>query len=249
MIKKIKGLYLFISSLVICLLTIPFAFAKSASHLVHPEIKPDKSLTTESDSLQWMPAMKSLYDSLHLGISGLSQQAFDYARKGFNLLIAEGKLVNDSILSIIDFSQPSSQKRLYILDLRNHKILFNTLVAHGKNTGREWATQFSNEPSSYKSSTGFYMTGTTYEGKNGLSLKLSGLEPGLNDRAFDRGIVIHGANYVCDAYVQSQGYIGRSEGCPAVPRQVAEPVINTIRNGSCLYIYHPSQADRSRLLH
>jgi len=246
--KKIKGYYLLISSLVIGLLSIPFAFAKSASHALHPGLNPGKTIKPASDSSHWIPSVKSLYDSLHLGLSGLSQQAFDYARRGFNKLLEEGRILNDSIISIIDFSQSSNHKRLYILDLKNQKVLFNTLVAHGKNTGLEWATSFSNEPSSYKSSTGFYMTGTTYEGKNGYSLKLEGLEPGINDKAFTRGIVIHGAAYVCDAFVNSQGRIGRSEGCPAVPKSLAEPVINTIRNGSCLYIYHPAQASRSGLL-
>jgi hypothetical protein len=160
----------------------------------------------------------------------------------------EGKLLNDSIISIIDFSLPSNQKRLFILDLKHYKVLFNTLVAHGRNTGREWANSFSNQNSSFKSSPGFYITRETYEGKNGFSLKLEGVENGINDNAFERGIVIHGANYVCDDFVNAQGYIGRSQGCPAVPVQVSRPIINTIKNGTCLFVYHPSYINRSPLL-
>src|SRR6476660_2465440 len=135
--KKLKGFYLLVSSIVIGLLHLPFAFAKSATGsklFFHPTDPVTKKTT---DSLQFLPSIRSVYDSLHLNLSGLSQQAFDYARKGLNKLIEEGRILNDSIISIIDFSEPSSRKRLFILDLRNYKVLFNTLVAHGRNTGRE----------------------------------------------------------------------------------------------------------------
>ncbi len=194
------------------------------------------------------PSIKSVYDSLHLSLKGLSQQAFDFAKQGLQKLVEEGKLFNDSIISIVDFSLPSNQKRLFVLDIKNYKVLFNTLVAHGKNTGREVATSFSNQNESFKSSPGFYLTKETYEGKNGYSLKLHGLERGINDNAFERGIVMHGAGYVCDAYVNSQGYIGRSQGCPAVPVAVSRPIINTIKNGTCLFVYHPSYISRSSVL-
>ena len=195
-----------------------------------------------------IPGLKSVYDSLHLNLKGLSQQAFDFAKQGLKKLIEEGKLLNDSIVSIVDFSKPSSEKRLFILDLKNYKVLFNTLVAHGRNSGREIATYFSNQNSSFMSSPGFYITKETYEGKNGYSLKLEGIERGINDNAFERGIVIHGADYVCDAYINSQGYIGRSQGCPAVPVEANRPIINTIKNGTCLFVYHPSYISRSSVL-
>ena len=247
--KKFKSFYLLISSIVIGLLHLPFAFAKSASGaklFYHPPVDLAPKATVVSTPLA--PALKSVYDSLHLNLKGLSQQAFDYAKKGLNNLIAEGKLLNDSIISIVDFSQPSTQKRLFIIDLKNYKILFNTLVAHGKNTGREWATSFSNLNSSFKSSPGFYITRETYEGKNGFSLKLEGVERGINDNAYERGIVMHGAAYVCDAFVNAHGYSGRSQGCPAVPEQVSRPIINTIKNGSCLFVYHPSYISKSPIL-
>jgi len=161
----------------------------------------------------------------------------------------EGKLINDSIISIIDFSQPSTNKRLFVLDLKNYKILFNTLVAHGRNSGRELATSFSNQNTSYKSSPGFYITKEIYSGKHGNSLKIEGMEKGINDNAYERGIVIHGAEYVSENFADAQGYIGRSEGCPAVPVQVTNRIINTIKNGTCLFIYHPSYIEQSVLLH
>jgi hypothetical protein len=187
-----------------------------------------------------------MYDSLHLATSGLSKSAFDMAQKGFKKIWLQGRLQNDSVVSIIDFSQSSDKKRLYVLDLKNYKILYNTLVAHGRNSGKLWAQSFSNRPSSLKSSIGFYITGHPYDGNNGLSLKLEGLERGFNNNAERRGIVLHGAGYVCDSYINEQGFIGRSEGCPAVPRELAADIINTIKDGSCLFIYHPSKVYRQR---
>ena len=249
MVKKFRGFYLFVSTIVITLLHLPFAFAKSATANMFFNPPPGDSIANSSTEIpSLVPSLKSVYDSLHLNIKGLSQQAFEYAKEGFQKLVAEGKLVNDSIISIADFSLNSGKKRLFIIDMKNYKVLFNTLVAHGRNTGRETASSFSNQNSTYKSSPGFYITGETYQGKNGYSLKLEGLERGINDNAFERGIVIHGAEYVSDAFVNMQGYIGRSQGCPAVPVALSEPIINTIKNGSCLFIYHPSYIDRSAIL-
>lgn len=247
--KKFKGFYLLISSIIIGILHLPFALAKSATGnklFYHPPA--DSILKTSTPAIPVVPALKSVYDSLHLNLKGLSQQAFDFAKQGLKKLMEEGKLLNDSIISIIDFSESSDKKRLFILDLKNYKVLFNTLVAHGRNTGLELATSFSNQNESYKSSPGFYITRETYQGKNGFSLKLEGMERGINDNAFERGIVIHGAAYVSDAFVNAQGYTGRSQGCPAVPVAVSHPIINTIKNGSCLFIYHPSYINRSVVL-
>ena len=247
--KKIKGFYLIVSSFFIAILHLPFAFAKSATGtklFFHPPA--DSAAKSTIAPGPDATAIKSVYDSLHLNFKGLSHQAFDFAKQGLQKLVEEGRLLNDSIISIIDFSLPSNQKRLFVLDLKNYKILFNSLVAHGRNTGREWATSFSNKNSSYMSSPGFYLTRETYEGKNGYSLKLEGLESGVNDKAYERGIVIHGARYVCDDYVNTQGYIGRSQGCPAVPVELSRPIINTIRNGTCLFVYHPSYITQSLVL-
>jgi L,D-transpeptidase catalytic domain len=239
--KTLKGFYLLVSSLFITLAHLPFAFAKpSSGNKLVP--KPVASpVTTLADSTGFTAAFKSVYDSLHLDLSGLSKQAFQYAQKGWKKLVAQGKIMNESVIAIVDFSQPSSHRRLYVLDMKNYKILFNTLVAHGRNSGKEWASSFSNKPSSYKSSPGFYITGETYIGGNGYSLRLEGIERGINDKASDRAIVMHGADYVSESYIAEQGYIGRSQGCPAVPANEAYPIINTIKNGTCLFVYTPDK--------
>jgi hypothetical protein len=241
--KKLKGFYLIISSLIISLLHLPFAFAKTATAKSWAFFHPEKdSLALPAGTHEIRPAsvpMRSVYDSLHLDLAGLSRQAFEMAQEGFQKIKEQGQLINDTILSIIDFSQPSSQKRLYVIDTKHFKLLFNTLVAHGRNSGKEMAQYFSNRPRSFKSSLGFYITGNTYRGNNGYSLRLEGLEKGINDNAKRRAIVIHGADYVNESYISSQGFIGRSEGCPAIPEKFVAPLINTIKEGSCLFIYNP----------
>lgn len=185
--------------------------------------------------------MMKVYDSLQLNATGLSEGAFFSAVAGLQQLVAEGKLQNDSIVSIVDFSLPSTEKRLFVIDLNNKKILFNTLVSHGRNSGENNATSFSNRPNSFKSSLGFYITGQTYSGKHGLSLRLIGEERGINDNAERRGIVMHSADYVNDEWARGTGRIGRSEGCPAIPEEVSDEVIGTISNGSCLFLYSPDK--------
>jgi hypothetical protein len=245
--KRFRGFYLLISSLFIYLLHVPFVFAKSAGSRLFLAPGDSTTKTVINTTILANPIL-SVYDSLQVQLNGLSRQAFEFAKKGLNKLIEEGHLLNDSIISIVDFSQPSSNKRLYILDLKHYKVLFNTWVSHGRNSGREWAQSLSNEPSSYKSSPGFYITGEVYNGNNGYSLRLTGIEKGINDNAYSRAIVMHGANYVNPSYITAQGYIGRSEGCPAVPQHLSKPIINTIKEGSCLFIYHPSYTRHSALL-
>ncbi|HWI90266.1 MAG TPA: murein L,D-transpeptidase catalytic domain family protein [Flavisolibacter sp.] len=178
-----------------------------------------------------------LYDSLHLEQMGMKKDALMYAYKGQQNLLKKGKISNEDVLTVCDFSQPSDRKRLYIIDVRNFKVLLNTYVAHGKNSGELYASRFSNRPRSLASSLGFYVTKGTYFGKHGLSMKLSGLDKGYNDRAESRAIVVHGATYIGDEWLG--GKMGRSFGCPAVPLRMAPKVIDLIKNGTCLFIYHP----------
>ncbi len=252
-----KKVYLFFSSVVIFLMHLPFVFAKTkpftsslpgslptGKHFIFA----DSAINEGTPPIN--PGRASLYDSLRLGSLGLARQAYDYAMQGFNYLVETGKLTNQAIISIIDFTKPSSQKRLFVIDLKNYRVLFNTYVAHGVNSGREFANQFSNTPESNKSSLGFYVTSNTYIGSNGYSLRLNGLERGINDNASSRDIVMHGADYVNEDYIHSQGYIGRSWGCPAVAPKVSKPVINSIKNGTCLFIYSNvnSYLQRSRVI-
>ena len=148
-------------------------------------------------------------------------------------------LASNKIITIIDFSLPSTAHRLWTINLETGEILFNTLVAHGRNTGQNIAEKFSNIPQSYQSSLGFYLTGKVYTGKHGHSLRLKGLEKNINDKAWERAIVIHGADYVSESFIKAHGRLGRSHGCPAIPPEITEDFISTIKEGSLLFIYHP----------
>lgn len=176
--------------------------------------------------------LTSLYTECELE-DKLDFNVFKSAMDGYNSIEAPNK----KLLSIIDYSKPSTEKRFFIIDLENHKLLYNTLVAHGKKSGYVNATKFSNRIGSHKSSLGFFRTGNSYYGKRGYSLQLEGLEKGINDNARSRGIVIHGANYVDERIANGNGVIGRSWGCPSVSNKISKKVIDLLRGGSLLYIY------------
>ena len=169
-----------------------------------------------------------------------SQVSFTYAITGYNKLEKEEKIKN-KLLTIVDFSLPSTEKRMWILDMENNNILYHTFVSHGQNTGGNMATKFSNTPNSLQSSLGFYVTAETYYGKNGLSLFIDGMESEFNSKARERYVVIHGADYAKEDSIKRLGRLGRSYGCPAVPSEIAIDLINKIKGGSALFIYHPSQ--------
>ena len=180
------------------------------------------------------------YNSLqnnHLAFPKL--ESFKKALKGFYEMKAKG-LIKKDVLTLIDFSLSSNTKRLWVIDLASNTILFNSLVAHGRNTGEEFANSFSNASESFKSSLGFYATGEIYSGKHGRSLKLDGLEKGINDNARNRGIVMHAADYVSNFFIKTHNRLGRSQGCPALPAEITAEIINKIKDKSCLYIYYPA---------
>lgn len=243
--RKVRNAYLFISSLVVGLFSFPFAFAKSVEKRAS-QFKNTVSNLSVNDIVPVIPSAVSVYDSLRLNLAGLNRKAFEMAQQGYEKLREQGALINDNIISIIDFSLPSTEKRLYVVDLKNYQVLYRTYVAHGKNSGGLMANSFSNKPSSNKSSLGFYKTLGTYMGKHGYSLKLQGLERGINDNAYQRAIVMHGADYVNPNYIPKLGYIGRSQGCPAVASREATPIINAIKDGSCLFIYSANSAYQQR---
>lgn len=182
-----------------------------------------------------------IYASIRLQKEGLSETAFEYAWRGYHNLVKKGSIRKRSILSIADFSQSSSEKRMYVIDIRHRRLLYRTYVAHGQNSGAEYAEDFSNEPESFKSSLGFYVTRTTYFGKNGLSLRLDGVDNGYNDQAMKRNIVLHGCAYVGDEYLENFGATGTSLGCPALPAAISSRIIHAVRDGSCFFIFHPTQ--------
>lgn len=183
----------------------------------------------------------SVYKSLDLEDAGLTEDVFSLALKGFSKLRDKGLVNEDSILTIIDYTKSSKEKRLYVIDLKNQELEFNSVVAHGRNSGYEFAKSFSNKYSSNKSSIGFYITGETYRGSNGYSLKLSGIDKGFNDKALQRAIVMHGAPYANESVINQKGYLGRSLGCPAVPLSVHKKIIDKIKNGNTLFVYYPQQ--------
>jgi hypothetical protein len=188
-----------------------------------------------------------LYSVLKLSETGLASEVFQLAIKGHRKLETEGKLRNSGILTIVDFSQSSKNKRLYVIDLQHKTLLFNTYVAHGRNTGDEYAKHFSNKPGSYQSSLGFYVTKEEISGASvGLSLILDGVEKGFNDNALKREIIVHGAAYATESFIRKTGRLGRSFGCPSLPPDLIRPVVETIKEGTCLFIY---QHDNQYLCH
>ena len=189
------------------------------------------------------PSVKAsaIYETMQLKDAGLAEEAFQNAYKGYEYLLEKNKLRNSDYLTICDFSQSSKNKRMYVIDIKNEKLVINTFVAHGRNSGNEYATRFSNKPTSRQSSLGFYITSSTYRGHHGLALVINGLEPGFNNNAARRRIVVHGSKYVGENYLEMRKYMGRSFGCPAVPQKECSTIINIIKNGSCLFIYHPDK--------
>lgn len=186
--------------------------------------------------------IESIYSTLNSNNFELPElKSFSEALKGFYLLKEKG-VVQKDILTLIDFSLSSNTKRLWVIDLSTNTILFHSLVAHGRNTGEEFASTFSNSNSSFKSSLGFYATGEIYQGKHGASLRLDGLERGVNDNARERAVVMHGADYVSESFIRNNKRLGRSLGCPAIPLELTDEIIEAIKGKSCLYIYHPSRS-------
>jgi hypothetical protein len=234
--------WLFFSSLLIILVHLPFVFAKLApakniQNNAALQLQPVEKVVADKILPGNFTAKRNVYDSLDLEKIGLRKEVFDCAMTGFNNLKQNGRLANDQVISIADLSKSSCKKRLFVIDLKNCKLLFNTYVAHGMNSGQEYARQFSNMPESNKSSLGFYETADTYNGKHGYSLHLVGMERGINDNAYKRDIVIHAADYVNENFINAKGFLGRSQGCPALPEKQHKQIIDKIKNGTCLFIF------------
>lgn len=144
-------------------------------------------------------------------------------------------------LAVIDYSKPSTERRLWVFDLERQIVLYTEHVAHGQGSGGNLTTSFSNRPGSHQTSLGLFRTAATYRGANGYSLRLEGLEPGFNDRAYERAIVMHGAPYVSESVIKAQGRLGRSHGCPAVRQEIAAPLIDSIKDGQFVFAYYPDE--------
>ncbi|HEV8395737.1 MAG TPA: murein L,D-transpeptidase catalytic domain family protein [Vicinamibacterales bacterium] len=183
-------------------------------------------------SASWAPA----------NIGTLQRPVFDLALGAAACAVRSGSIPDLATLTVIDYSRPSTEKRMWVFDLRTRALLYEELVAHGRGSGDNVATSFSNQAESHQSSLGLFRTEDTYVGKNGYSLRLRGLDAGFNDRAFDRAIVIHGAPYVSDTFARAQGRLGRSWGCPALREGIAREVIDTVKGRGLVFAYYPDPA-------
>lgn len=248
--KLFRTNLLYIAITAFITLQIPIAIAGNspdAGTLTHYIKEVEEATKVEMNAEEMIAAKAdSIYDTLHLLQAGLQEEAFELAYEGYYKLLEQGRMLKKDVLTIADFSKPSSEKRLFVIDMEEGKILFQTLVAHGRKSGLIYATEFSNKPESNKSSLGFYLTMQTYYGGKGYALKLQGLEKGINDNAFERAIVLHGSDYVTSQFANSNGYLGRSLGCPAVPTKQTKAIINSIKNGSLLFIYHPTEEYKTK---
>jgi hypothetical protein len=202
--------------------------------------KPKPKTTDSSDTKADVGlSAAALYKQIDFGENKVSFDAFNKAYVGYTNLKKAGKLTGNDVISIADFSLISTKKRLWVIDLNQKKVLFNTQVAHGQGSGGAYATVFSNKDNSHQSSVGFYVTKMTYGGKHGNSLKIAGMDKGFNDNAEARNVVIHPAKYCSPSYISQNKKLGRSWGCPAVSPELAEPIINTIKGGTMLFVYAP----------
>jgi len=187
--------------------------------------------------------IQSIYNKIDFDKAAvLNPKVFEYAYRGFVNLKASGRLTSaQDIITICDYTLSSNLKRMWILDLKANKLLLNTYVAHGQGTGEEFATTFSNKENSHQSSIGFYLTGDTYQGQHGLSLYLHGMDENYNSAAYQRAIVLHGAHYVSESFIQQNKRLGRSWGCPAVSNELAPEIINLIKGGTCLFSFYQNE--------
>lgn len=184
---------------------------------------------------------ESLSSTLLRQAPGLKAEVLRMALRATECAAEQGKVKRRDLLTVIDYSLPSSEPRLFVFNLDSRKLLFRELVAHGKNSGGDFASFFSNSPGSLATSLGLFVTADTYFGSNGYSLRLQGLEEGVNDMAWERAIVMHGAPYVSRAAIRALGRLGRSWGCPAVRKEVARKMIDTLRGGSPIFAYYPDK--------
>ena len=221
------------------ILMVSLSFVGKDTYTEKVEVKSittDPKLVAENTKVSFEAKCKSFYQELIVEDYSLPNfESFSKAFEGYEQLKNQGKIEND-VLTIVDFSLPSTEERMWVIDMKTKTILLQSLVAHGRNSGDNMATNFSNVSESFQSSFGFYTTGEVYQGKHGFSLRLDGMEKGINDNARNRAVVIHGADYVSKSFIKQHGRLGRSQGCPAVPYEIHEQLIETIKNKSfCRY--------------
>jgi len=225
-----------------------------ASPVINSKVKAAKMETKlpSMKSLQtafFKQRLQELYRDLNVESQGLRYAVFEKAMTGYLNLQGEGRLSTDKqLLTVVDFELPSTKKRLWVLDLAAKQVKFHTLVAHGHNSGENIATSFSNQNESNMSSLGFYVTQDEYIGKHGRSLKLDGVDEGFNTNALTRSVVMHGADYVSEDFIRQYGRLGRSLGCPALPMDQKDEIIEAVNGGTCLFLNGSDQSYSSKYL-
>lgn len=226
---------------VLRMVLLSFTIFLGSSGFMNPIYDESEYILTTLQSEFFDQYVKQFYADLEGDKNDLSEDVLKFGLRGYYVLRETEQLNNDRYLTLIDFSMHSYERRMWIIDVMEKKVVVRDRVAHGKMSGDEYATKFSNNPKSKMSSLGFYLTGNPYNGSNGLSLKLHGLEKGFNHNAFARGVVIHGANYMEERFVENNMQkAGRSFGCPAVTAELNRFMVDELKDESCLFIYHPT---------
>ena len=203
--------------------------------------RPTASTAAASHSATNNSAAFSAADFESTSRGSIEDNVLDLALNAASCAVRSGKVNNPRTLTVIDYSRPSSEKRMWVYDLKTRNLLYEELVAHGQGSGGNVPNAFSNEPETHRTSLGLFATDTTYVGKNGYSLRLDGLDAGINDRARERAIVIHGAPYVSADFVKANGRLGRSWGCPAIRADLAREMIDRIKEDGLVFAYYPDK--------
>jgi hypothetical protein len=203
-----------------------------------PAVAPP-ALSAMLGSAQGAGSLPRLAGWARSALGSIDPAVFALALRAASCAVQAGRVANPPTLTVIDYSKPSTERRLWVFDLRSRELAYEEFVAHGQGSGVNVATMFSNEPETHRSSLGLFVTEDAYVGKNGYSLHLNGLDAGFNDRARERAIVVHGASYVSEKFVQAQGRLGRSWGCPALPEGIARQIIDRVKGGSLIFAYYP----------
>jgi len=243
--KLAKSLLPLFAPLVLTPLATP---VNTGAAMSKPDSKKIKDRVAGYKVMKFNQVAFSLYSYMNLQDTGLKFEVFDKALTGYYNMKRNHQVSEKPIITIIDFTKSSNEKRLWVVDIDKKELLFNTYVSHGRNSGDEYAENFSNDDSSYMSSIGFYVTNNTYQGKHGLSLKLEGLDQGFNTNAKDRCIVMHGAEYATEDFIKQAGRLGRSLGCPAIPMEQHEEIISAVMGGTALYAHAAYDAYTSQYL-
>jgi hypothetical protein len=215
----------------VCLVVLALIFAVNESSRAREGVPGERRDAVSAETSRWADA----------SIGTIDRRILDLALGAARCAVRSGAMPAPSTLTVIDYSKPSTEKRLWVFDMQSHELLYEELVAHGQGSGDNLANVFSNEPETHASSLGLFATEDTYVGKNGYSLRLRGLDEGFNHRARERAIVMHGAPYVSDDFVKAHGRLGRSWGCPALREGVAREVIDRVKGNGLLFAYYPNQ--------